>query len=62
MSGHDKKRETRVYILCATLLCEMGKVKDPRLAGVVKLPLILRALTYREALKVLDEYGVKATG
>jgi hypothetical protein len=60
--GRSKKFETRAIILAATLLCEMGRAPDPRLRGVVKIPLMLRALTFREAHQVLEDYGVRTTG
>jgi hypothetical protein len=60
--GRGKKFQTRVTILAATLLCELGRTPDPRLKGVVTIPLGLRALTFEESIRVLKDFGIKATG
>jgi hypothetical protein len=60
--GRSKKFETRVTILAATLLCELGRAPDPRILGVVTVPLVLRALTLKEARQLLEDYGVRTTG
>jgi hypothetical protein len=60
--GRGQKFATRVAILAATLLCEKYPAYDPRLRNLGTTPARPRALTFKEARQILEDYGVRTTG